>query len=385
MNWKPDEKGKKMKTGKSLEELAVTIKEQAAMKLDFIAPTELFNLSLSGANRLLLSKALHDGNGIQDLSLSDTAMRNIADYCNIPQKYWNYLMKIDRVEAYKVLIKCVDYGMSQAPRLQKRMFRTYTSTIVPDTLRCMLSPSYRRLDNDEVAETVFPVLLDGNDAGRYEIISSEITEKKLYIKAVNKSLQKDISRGDVVESGIIIRNSETGEGMFDISPFLHFLYCDNGMVVADQSMKTRHLMSSQANDNEVYQMLSDETKQKENEVILSKCRDVLIGCMAQEQFERNVNRLVEAKTQVIEKPLDTVNILSKNFGLSDNEKESVLDRIVNKAEERDRINGMATMLTFINAFTNVGNDLQDYDRATDFQQTGGLILTMLPKKLSKVA
>ena len=61
------------------------------------------------------------------------------------------------------------------------------------------------------------------------------------------------------------------------------------MVVADQAMKTRHLMSSQANDNEVFQMLTDETKQKENEVILSKCRDVLVGCMKQEQFERNVN------------------------------------------------------------------------------------------------
>ena len=332
-----------------------------------------------------------DNNVHKDFVLSDTAMRNIADYCKIPQKYWNYLQTLNQVEAYQVLCRCVQYGMQEHPRLQKRMFRTYkadnsdSASMTQDILRCMLSPSYRRLDNEEVAETVLPVLLDGNDAGRYEIISSEITEKKLYIKAVNKSVQKEISRGDVVESGVIIRNSETGEGMFDISPFLNFLFCDNGMVVADQAMKTRHLMSSQANDFEIFQMLTDETKQKENEAILSKCRDVLIGCMKQEQFERNVNRLVEAKTQVIEKPLQTVDILSKSFGLSDFEKESVLDRIVNKAEERDRVNGMATILTFINAFTNVGNDLSDYDRATDFQQMGGVILTMHPKQLSKVA
>ena len=391
MKWKPDEKGKNMKTGKSLEDLARTIKEQAAMKHDFIAPSELFNLSFSASLKKLMLGYDADGNGVHDFVLSDTAMRNIADYCKIPQKYWNYLNSLNHVEAVQLLCRCTDFGMQKIylPENQKRMFRTYqandTNDLTQDILRCMLSPSYRRLDNEEVAETVLPILLDGNDAGRYEIISSEITEKKLYIKAVNKSIQKEISRGDVVESGVIIRNSETGEGMFDISPFLNFLYCDNGMVVADQAMKTRHLMSSQANDNEIFQMLTDETKQKENEVILSKCRDVLIGCMKQEQFERNVNRLIEAKTQVIEKPLQTVDILSKSFGLSDFEKESVLDRIVNKAEERDRVNGMATILTFINAFTNVGNDLSDYDRATDFQQMGGVILTMHPKKLSRVA
>ena len=42
----------------------------------------------------------------------------------------------------------------------------------------------------------------------------------MYIKASLPSLQREVNKGDVVESGVIISNSEVGYGAVNVSPFI---------------------------------------------------------------------------------------------------------------------------------------------------------------------
>ena len=61
--------------------------------------------------------------------------------------------------------------------------------------------------------------------------SCQLTESRMYIKVVNTRLQAEVVPGDIVQSGIIISNSEVGLGSVNIQPLVYRLVCSNGMVV----------------------------------------------------------------------------------------------------------------------------------------------------------
>ena len=123
----------------------------------------------------------------------------------------------------------------------KRMIRTYQSdgSTVWDLMRADLSNKYLTFDNEDVAEAVLPVMFDE----KLEIISSNVTEKKLYIKAVTDKLTGEIEKGDVVRGGVIVSNSEVGYGSVNVQAFIERLVCMNGMI-AETSFRRRHIGAS---------------------------------------------------------------------------------------------------------------------------------------------
>lgn len=71
--------------------------------------------------------------------------------------------------------------------------------------RAFLSKRYLRIDHLQIAATVLPII-GGIKEARVE--SCQITDNRMYIKVVNPRLQQEVRPGDVVQSGIIISNSE---------------------------------------------------------------------------------------------------------------------------------------------------------------------------------
>jgi hypothetical protein len=226
---------------------------------------------------------------------------------------------------------------------------------------------------------VLPKLLDNPEI---EIVQSEITEKKLYIKAVNHSMKSEISVGDIVESGITISNSEVGYGSVSITPFIYRLVCSNGLKVNDSKIQAKHLTSSQADRDGVYNLLSDEAKQKDSEALLLKCRDVTESVLSQTVFNDTVDKLREANSVRIEQPKKAIEFISKKFSLNQLEQESVFDRVLN----RDDNNNYTSKYSIVNAVTNLANsDQVSFDRADDLQSIGGLILNLPNSELARVA
>ena len=72
--------------------------------------------------------------------------------------------------------------------------------------RAFLSDRYRRLDNFDLASSVLPVLGEMGDG--IQIISAEMTETRMYIKVINKRLELEVQKGDVVQAGMVLSNSE---------------------------------------------------------------------------------------------------------------------------------------------------------------------------------
>ena len=135
------------------------------------------------------------------------------------------------------------------------------------TARAFLSERYRPLDNDLIAETVLPILGTlGNDV---RIESCEITERRLYLKAVNPRLTAEVVPGDIVQSGVIISNSEVGMGSVNVQPLVYRLVCSNGMIVNDFAYKKYH--SGRVNEyDENYEVFNSDTREAETQFILKK-------------------------------------------------------------------------------------------------------------------
>jgi len=188
-----------MKLGRSLIELATEIQRQAQSKADFIANTRQLQILEDGKTLALESQG--------EFSVTDLALSQIGERVGIPTKYLRKMQE----EAPKLLATNVNHWFGEQP--ETRMVRTLDSNS-----RAFLSNRYMRVDNYDVTETALPVLL--NTAG-LRIVSCEVTENRLYIKAVTDRVQREVKSrqvGDVVEAGVMISNSEVGLGSVLVSP-----------------------------------------------------------------------------------------------------------------------------------------------------------------------
>ena len=128
-----------MKAGRTLQELAAEIARQSAGKRDFVADTrELTMLTTSDGSEL------HVG-GSGEFALRPLASEQIADYLDIPRKFYGRL----RGDHPALLDHNVNALLRHEPK--RRMVRT-----LDGQARAFLSDRYRRLDNDELAEAILP-------------------------------------------------------------------------------------------------------------------------------------------------------------------------------------------------------------------------------------
>src|SRR5215472_16746409 len=103
------------------------------------------------------------GNG--ECGLRPLAHEQFADYLDIPRKFYGRLR-----DAHPSLL---DHNVNTLLRHEpkRRMVRTLDGQV-----RAFLSDRYRRLDNDELAEAILPVL---GEIPEVQFPSTEITETRL--------------------------------------------------------------------------------------------------------------------------------------------------------------------------------------------------------------
>ena len=341
-----------MKSQLSLNELAQKLTDQKSLKKDYVVESSNVRFYSNGNNQLHLQEI------DEVFDVNDVALNQITTKVGISKKYADKML-----DGHKSLFNDnVNYWFTNTPKPQ--MIRTLGGTV-----RAVLSDKFKRVDNDMIAEQVLPILLDKE----YDIKSCAITDTKMYIKASLPSLQREVNKGDVVESGVIISNSEVGHGAVNVSPFIHRLVCLNGMVMNDSRLQSRHLTSSQATIDGVYEVLSDEAKELDSKALLTKVRDVVASTSDEMRFEEQVQMMTDASQIKIKRPKKVIELLENKFDLTKNEGESILDNLVNNRDDNQKF---ANIWTVVNSITALGNTMDDYDRGTKMQEIGGRLLTM---------
>lgn len=352
-----------MKTGKSIVELAQEIQRQAEAKRDYVVDTRALQMVADEDKHLALEF------GDKSLDIGSTAHEQIGGVVGIPKKYYDRMM----VEAPGLLVNNVNHWMAQQP--SKQLVRT-----LDGKARAYLSDSYRPMDNLELAEAVLPVL----SGMGVEIMSAEITEKRLYIKAVDKSVVRQIPEGHHMGDGthtivrmadlfplITISNSEIGHGGMNILAGTFNGFCTNMATFGERSMKKRHVGSKFGDfvEGDVYAMLSDDTRRLSDAALWSQVRDVVKAAFEEAKFDALVNKITGTQQNTILGDVPkVVEVTAQRFGFSDTERKSVLDHLIR--------GGDLSQYGLHNAVTRAAEDLPDYDRATEFERFGGQIIEL---------
>ena len=339
-----------MKSQYNITELAEQLMLNARNKKDVIVDTANVEAIANGDVKLHLKEL------DETYTMNDTCLNQMATKVGISKKYLDKMR-----DGHNALLQDnFNYWMHKTPKQQ--LIRT-----LDNKARAFLSDKYRRVDNDEIASTVLPILLDKG----YEIISSAITDTKMYIKARLPKLEREVTKGDVVQAGVTISNSEVGQGSVSVAPFIYRLVCLNGMTINDARLNSRHLTSSQATIDGVYEILSDESKELDNKALLSKVHDVVLSTSDEVRFNQNVAKMTDATEIKIKSPTKVIEVLENRYDLSKLEGESILENLVNRRDDNQKF---ANLWSVVNSITALGNTLEDYDRGTKMQEIGGRLL-----------
>jgi hypothetical protein len=355
-----------MKTGRDIQSLAAEIARQAGTKKDFIAQTDKVEVGVADEKVFV---------GIGDkgqFPIGDIAHGQIAEHTKIPKSYYDRM----KTEAPGLLANNIRewFGKYPAPR----MFRTLDSGN-----RAFLSDRFNTLDNVDFGEAALPMLLERN----LDVMSCEITERRLYIKAVDKRLFRDVPVGYRMGDGshqifetfapaIVLANSEVGFGRLVVETGVYTSACTNLALFAKGGMKrthvgARHKLTEGLDADDLDAIMSDKTKRKTLEALWLQVRDVVASAFDAKVITARVEQIEVAAGRAIGKPAaDVIEVTREKFGLNETEGGSILKHLME--------GGQFTQYGLSAAITRASQDAVDYDRATELEYLGGRIIE-LPK------
>lgn len=344
-----------MKAGKTLQELAIELDRQQAVKKDMIVDMGALSMDTGEAG---LALQVTGGNMAAQYGINDIAHRQIGQTLKIPAPYYDRM----RTEYPELLAKNVNGWFSRTPDT-KRMLRT-----MDGTARALLSDRYRRIDNFEVASAVLPII-SGMDGASVE--SCELTDSRMYLKVVNPRVTAEVKKGDIVQAGIIISNSEVGMGSVNVSPLVYRLVCSNGMIAQDGAVRKYHV--GRANEGgEDFSIYRSETIEADDKAFLMKLEDSVKAAVDQARFAAIVEKMREATEATMEAKVvpQVVELASKEYGITEAEGKGILGHLI--------AGGDLSLYGLANAVTRQAQDVESYDRSTELEATGYKIITMAP-------
>lgn len=358
-----------MKQGKSLTELAQELENIKANAKDFLVPTSKLEMSDTGAINFTNGKT-------HSFTPNDYAHGQVASYSGVPKAYYDKLLK----EKPELLAKNVNHGFHRQDEVggrggaaETRMIRTYGNNV-----RAMLSSSYRRLDSYDMCQAVLPVLLEK----QFEVVSSEITDTRLYIKALTPKVQTEIKKGDVVQYGLVISNSDVGAGSVRVEPLVYRLVCQNGLI-SNTAMRKFHVGKNMAGDD-IMELMSQDTLSLTDKAFWAQVHDLVIASMKPQMFEAQVNRLREAaEIKILNFDLpEVVELSMKAVGVSgEHTKYNIINYLANGADGAG-----LTKWGLINGFTFAAqNENVSYDQSIDLERSASKILDLNATQWKRIA
>lgn len=345
-----------MKTGKTLQELAAELERQQLAKKDLIVSTGVLSMDSRDDGGIALN--VMSGQVIQHYDVGEIAHRQIGQFLKIPATYYDRM----RREYPQLLTLNANGWFAKMPQA-KRMLRT-----LDGTARALLSDRYRRIDNFEVASAVLPIISRMEGAG---VESCELTDSRMYLKVVNPRVTAEIKKGDIVQAGVLISNSEVGMGSVTVSPLIYRLVCSNGMIAEDGKLRKYHV--GRANESrEDFSIYRNETIEADDKAFLMKLEDSVKAAVDQARFAAIVDKLRES-TEATFQPQQVqqvVELASKEYGFTDSESSGILGHLA--------AGGDLSLYGLANAVTRQAQDVASYDRSTELEATGYRIITMAP-------
>lgn len=355
-----------MKTGRSISELAQAVRDNRDYGKDFTVNTRAME-SFEAIDGHSTDLGFTLGGVDLPFKATDLAHGQIAAKSNIPKVYYDRM----RAQCPNLLAADLNYWWGEDDG-KGRFVRTDSRD---NSIRAFLSDRYRPLDNFELMAAIMPQFESSN----LEMKSCELTESRLYLKAISPRLTGEVKVGDVVQGGISLSNSEVGQGSLRIDEFLYRLSCTNGMTQETTIRKT-HLGRSTGVDSvdSASEFYKDDTRKLDDAAFWAKIRDAVEALFDARRWEERIDQLRETTERRIEgKPQKAIEVVQRRFGLSEDETDDVMTNLIT--------GGDISQWGLANAITLAAEKRESYDRATEFEQFGGRLINLNPNEWRQIA
>lgn len=337
--------------------------EQHARKIDMVAPASKIkavdgNLVVAGTNPILTD----DGVTVADGTYRPTevADEGIASKLEVPLGYVRR-MRAERPDLWDANVNAWLHGRKPKGRYlgglppqgtweetrpgvagdpRSFLIRGFRGDDGEDGIaRAFLSDRYAVMDNLDALTAA----LDGvAQAGvEVEIEGCDLTDRRMYVRikapgvaAYAPHLLKGyrspfsgLSGADnpVISAGLVISNSETGGGAFQIVPRLVVEVCSNGMTMTKDAMRQVHLGGRMS---EGVIRWSADTEKKNLDLITAKARDSVATFLDHDYVVRQIVMMEKASGAPLKDAQDQVALVTKRLGYDKETADSVFSMFV---------------------------------------------------------
>lgn len=343
-----------MKYGRTLSEMAMELERQLRTKRDLLVPSPLMRHETvdSGESAVVIA-APQEPSGTLRYPTTEHFRRQLAEKLKIPFSYFQRM----HVDQPRLLDENVNTWLKEEP--EARMVRT-----LDGNARAYLSDRYRRMDNYDLMANVLPILKQIPGA---QFESTELTERRIYLKVVTPRIRTEVKVGDVVQAGVMITNSEIGLGALTVQPLMFRLVCSNGLVVPDRAMRKHHVGRVQETSDEEVKIFRDDTLEADDRAFWLKVRDVVQASVSQGALNEAAEKMRRMLgIGIAGDPAKAVENMAVKFLLNQEERSGVLRALITEGE--------MNAFGLVNAVTRFAQEVDDYDRSTELEELAGKML-----------
>lgn len=236
-------------------------------------------------------------------------------------------------------------------------------------LRALLSDSYRCIDNFDVVTSALEGVTQAGIDPNSLTINADLTDRRMYVRVTSNTIATSVlnlvdrytdpgtgRRGrdyPLLFAGLVISNSEVGDGAFSVTPRVVFQVCTNGQTLTKEGMRAVHLGSKLKNEGVIE--WSDRTQRANLALIRAKTADAVAAFLSTD-FLGTIAQSMEAAAGVkLTDPVKTITTVSQKLGYTKDQAASILSAFVG--------GGTATAGGVMQAVTYVAQHEPDGDRA----------------------
>lgn len=320
--------------------LAATLENQRTRSIDLVAPAK--SLTVAGGGFLIagLEPVLtEDGVSSVDGIYTPTTVgdEGIADKLGIGLPYLRR-MREHALDLY-------DYNVNgwlcrDDRKFLLRLLRSDDAEVeTAGVLRAFLSDSYRTVDNFDV---LLAALSGMKGAGiDNPTITADLTDRRMYVRVVApeiSALAPELLKGyrspftgktgtdsPIVFAGLVITNSDTGNGAFTITPRIEIEVCTNGMTFAADAERKVHL-GAKLNSGVV--QASAETEQANLRLVKAMTTDAVRAFLSRNYLTSKIDELEAKSGAPVADPTTVIATVSKRLGFSKEQQSDILGHFI---------------------------------------------------------
>lgn len=348
---------------------------------DLVVPASALSMTDAGNLAITTTEATFDETGVTPAGTALTfepttvAHEQIGQAFDIPRPYYKRMLSGHA----GLLSQNVNHWLDGDPR--SFFVRTLSADVDgPAVVRAILSDRFRPMDDLDtliaaldgvkaagVNPSTLDITADRSDRRMYVRIDAPgvtISAPDLVTRYVDPRTGRTGTNYPLISAGVVLRNSDVGQGAWLIAPRFKFLICNNGMTRTEESVRKVHVG---ARHDEGVVDWSDETLRRELAVITSKTTDAVSQFLTPGYLEMVANEMRGFAGVVLADPLAAVKEVTKSLNYSKDDSESILNAFVK--------GGDLSPLGVAQAITNVAQDL-DADTASDMENDswGAMVL-----------